>query len=71
MTAHWGLLDPAKAEGTEAERTLAFADTMRMLNQRIGIFVSLPLDRLSKLSLKRELDAIGRTRADAPSKLPA
>jgi arsenate reductase len=71
MTAHWGLPDPAKAQGTEAERTLAFAVTMRMLNQRIGIFVSLPLDRLSKLSLKRELDAIGRTRADAPSKLPA
>jgi arsenate reductase len=70
MTAHWGLPDPAKAEGTEAERTLAFADTMRMLNQRIGIFVSLPLDRLSKLSLKRELDAIGRTGA-AASKEPA
>jgi arsenate reductase (thioredoxin) len=70
MTAHWGLPDPAKAQGTEAERTLAFADTMRMLNQRIGIFVSLPLDRLSKLSLKRELDAIGRTEA-AASKQPA
>jgi hypothetical protein len=43
---------------------------MRMLNQRIGIFVSLPLDRLSKLSLKRELDAIGLTEA-AASKQPA
>src|SRR4249919_470631 len=30
MTAHWGLPDPAKAQGTEAERNLAFADTMRM-----------------------------------------
>jgi arsenate reductase (thioredoxin) len=37
MTALWGLPDPAKAQGTEAERSLAFADTMRMLNQRIGI----------------------------------
>jgi arsenate reductase len=70
MTAHWGLPDPAKAEGTEAERNFAFADTMRMLNQRIGIFVSLPLDRLSKLSLKRELDAIGRARIPT-SKEPA
>ena len=70
MTAHWALPDPAKAEGTQAERTLAFADTMRMLNQRIGIFVSLPLDKLSKLALKRELDAIGRTVATA-SKEPA
>jgi arsenate reductase (thioredoxin) len=48
MTAHWGLPDPAKAEGSEAERNLAFADTLRMLNQRIGIFVSLPIDKLSK-----------------------
>jgi hypothetical protein len=63
MTAHWGLPDPAKAEGTEVERTLAFADTMRMLNQRIGIFVSLPLEKLSKLALQKELDAIGRTKA--------
>jgi arsenate reductase (thioredoxin) len=70
MTAHWGLPDPAKAEGTEAEKHFAFADTMRMLNQRIGIFVSLPLDRLSKLSLQQQLDEIGRTRA-ATSKEPA
>ena len=66
MTAHWGLPDPAKAQGTEAERNLAFADTMRMLTQRIGIFVSLPLDKLSTLSLQKELDAIGRLRRGKP-----
>jgi protein-tyrosine-phosphatase len=60
MSAHWGLPDPAKVQGTEAERSLAFADTMRMLTQRIGIFVNLPLDKLSKLSLQEELDTIGR-----------
>jgi arsenate reductase len=64
MTAHWGLPDPAKAKGTEAERAAAFADTMRMLNQRIGIFVSLPLDKLSKLALQRHLDEIGKTKAE-------
>ena len=63
MTAHWGLPDPAKAEGTEAERNFAFADTLRMLTNRIGIFVSLPFDKLSKLSLQKELDEIGKTRA--------
>ena len=71
MTAHWGLPDPAKAQGTEAERNLAFADTMRMLTQRIGIFVNLPLDRLNKLSLQRELDAIGGMRRTAQSEEPA
>jgi protein-tyrosine-phosphatase len=71
MTAHWGLPDPAKAQGTEAERNLAFADTMRMLNQRIGILVNLPIDKLSKLSLQKHLDDIGGLRREAPSKEPA
>jgi arsenate reductase (thioredoxin) len=70
MTAHWGLPDPAKAEGTHAERNLAFADTLRMLSNRIGIFVSLPFDKLSKLSLQKELDEIGRTRSST-TKEPA
>jgi arsenate reductase len=56
------LPDPVKAQGSEAERSLAFADTMRMLNQRIGIFVSLPFDKLSKLALQKEIDAIGKTK---------
>ena len=60
ITAHWGLPDPARAEGSEAERAFAFADTMRMLTQRIGIFVSLPLTALNKLSLQHQLDEIGR-----------
>jgi len=70
MTAHWGLPDPAKAEGTHAERNLAFADTLRMLSNRIGIFVSLPIDKLSKLSLQKKLDEIGQTR-ELASKEPA
>src|SRR5262245_24944837 len=61
MTAHWGLPDPSRAEGNEAERRLAFADTYRMLNQRIGIFVSLPFKSLDALSLQKRLDEIGRT----------
>jgi protein-tyrosine-phosphatase len=60
MTAHWGLPDPAAAEGTEAEQRLAFADTLRALQARIGIFVSLPLDKLDKLTLQKRLREIGR-----------
>jgi protein-tyrosine-phosphatase len=67
MTAHWGLPDPAKAEGTEAEKAFAFDDCYRMLNQRISIFVNLPLEQLSKLSLQRHLDEIGKMRREAPS----
>jgi protein-tyrosine-phosphatase len=68
MTAHWGLPDPAKATGNEAERAFAFDDCFRMLNQRISIFVNLPLDSLSKLSLQHHLDEIGKLRREAPFK---
>ena len=64
MSAHWGLPDPSHAQGNEAERRLAFADTHRMLNQRISIFTSLPLRSLDRLTLGRRLDEIGRTVAD-------
>jgi hypothetical protein len=53
--------DPAEATGTEAEKRFAFADTLRMLTNRINIFVSLPLDKLDQLSLQRQLDMIGKT----------
>ena len=65
MTAHWGVPDPVAVEGGEAQRALAFADTYRMLNNRIGIFASLPFTSLDKLSLQRRLDDIGRTTFDA------
>lgn len=60
ISAHWGVPDPSAAEGTESERRFAFADTHRMLYQRIGIFTSLPLASLDKLSLQQRLDDIGR-----------
>ena len=66
MSAHWGLPDPSAAVGSESERGLAFADTHRMLYQRIGIFTNLPLSSLDNLSLQRRLDDIGRTQANKP-----
>ncbi|NMM43947.1 metalloregulator ArsR/SmtB family transcription factor [Rhodospirillaceae bacterium KN72] len=61
MTAHWGVPDPVKFEGTETERTLFTADVFRMLTNRISIFCALPLQSLDKLSLQRKLDMIGKT----------
>jgi arsenate reductase len=62
MTAHWGIPDPAVVQGTEAEHRLAFADAYRMLSNRIGIFVSLPIASLDRLSLQKRLSDIGRTK---------
>lgn len=58
-TAHWGLPDPSAQQGTEAERRLAFAETHRMLTQRISAFVNLPLASLDALTLKARLTEIG------------
>ena len=60
MTAHWGVPDPASVSGTDAEKHFAFADTMRMLEQRISIFTNLPIASLDKLALQKHLDDIGK-----------
>jgi arsenate reductase (thioredoxin) len=60
MTAHWGVPDPAEAEGSTAEIALAFKDAYRMLHQRIGVFTALPIRSLDQLSLQQRLKEIGR-----------
>jgi len=68
ISAHWGVPDPAAATGTEAERRFAFAEAFRLLGNRIGAFVSLPLASIDRLSLDRRLHEIGETTADAPAR---
>ena len=60
MTAQWGIPDPAAVEGTDAEKHLAFAEAYRMLNNRISILVSLPMNMVDKLALQARLNEIGR-----------
>lgn len=66
MTAHWGIADPAAAEGSEAERQVAFLDTVRMLRNRISLFLALPIAAIDSLALHSRLSEIGRT-DDAPA----
>ena len=58
MTAHWGLEDPAAVQGEEDQKK-AVSNAFMQLNRRIGIFVNLPLEKLARQSLQRELDDIG------------
>ena len=60
MTAHWGVPDPAEAQGNAAEVALAFKDAYRMLRQRIAVFTALPIRSLDQLSLQARLKEIGR-----------
>ena len=60
MTAHWGIVDPAAVEGTDDEKRRAFNNAFRELDARLKIFTSLRLEKLDKMSLQRQLDAIGQ-----------
>ncbi len=66
MTAHWGIEDPAAAEGTVEQKRKAFAQAYIRLNARISQLVSLPIDKIDKLSLQTKLAHIGKlhTRAE-------
>lgn len=59
ITGHWGLPDPVKATGTDAEKALVFAQTYATLRRRIMAFVELPFESLGRISLQSRVDAIG------------
>jgi arsenate reductase (thioredoxin) len=60
MTAHWGIEDPALAEGSEEQQQRAFNLAFRALDARLRLFTSLPIQSLDSLALQRQLDSIGR-----------
>ncbi len=60
MTAHWGIPDPALAQGNPEEIARAFRDAFVILDRRIGLFLSLPLATLQKLAIQEEIDKIGK-----------
>jgi arsenate reductase len=60
MTAHWGVPDPAAVTGTAEQIEKTFRDAFFLLDRRISLFLCLPLASIDKLSLKKELDNIGR-----------
>jgi arsenate reductase len=59
MTAHWGVADPAAAQGTPERIERAFREGFMILDRRISLFLSLPLSTLGQLAIKREIDRIG------------
>ena len=60
VTAHWGVEDPAAAEGDDGTKRKAFVRAFTTLQRRIDLFLALPLPKLDKLALKQQLDSIGK-----------
>jgi arsenate reductase len=59
MTAHWGVPEPALANGTPEQVERAFRDAYLLLERRISLFLSLPLASLDRLAIQKEINRIG------------
>ena len=60
MTAHWGIPDPAAAQGTSEEIDRAYSQAFQALDRRISLFLSLPLATLDSFAIQKEIDEIGK-----------
>jgi arsenate reductase len=63
MSAHWGVEDPAAVEGTEDEKRAAFRRVLLELENRIKLFINLPVATLDRMTLQKHIEAIGRESA--------
>jgi len=66
MSAHWGVNDPAAVQGVDETKRRAFFRAYNELSTRINLFMSLPLDKLDRLVLRKKLDEIGKVGREAP-----
>ena len=62
MTTHWGVPDPAAVQGSEVEQRHAFREAYVALENRIKLFVALPIQKLDRMAIKHNVDDIGRCR---------
>ena len=60
VTALWGVPDPAAVQGTDTDRRKAFREAHVTLENRIKLLVALPIEKLDRLAIKRNVDDIGR-----------
>jgi protein-tyrosine-phosphatase len=60
VSGHWGMADPVKVQGTDAEKCLAFNQTYGVLHSRISAFTSLSFGSLDRAALQKQVDAIGK-----------
>ena len=65
ITAHWGIADPAAAQGSEEHRLHAFRTAFVELDHRVKLFINLPLKSLDRMKIQEHLDAIGQGRSIA------
>ena len=60
ITAHWGVEDPSQSQGSDEEKSHKFTTVANILKRRIELFVSLPISKLDRLKLQKQLREIGK-----------
>ena len=65
LRAHWGVDDPAAAEGSDDDKRAAFMKAYALLAERILTFLSLSFETMDRAELQKHLDEIGRAGAAA------
>jgi len=59
ITAHWGVPDPAAFDGPDDAKAKVFVDTSLALRRRIELMLALPIEKLDRFALQREVKDIG------------
>ena len=59
IVAHWGVPDPALAEGSDEEKLRQFKRAAQTLAHRIGLFCALPIEKLDRLRISELTRDIG------------
>lgn len=60
LTAHWGVEDPAQEEGSPEQIARRYRDVLFVLKRRIELFLALPVEKLDRLTLQKEIQHIGQ-----------
>jgi len=59
LVAQWGMPDPARVQGNERAMAKALHDAFMAIDWRIGLFISLPIAALDRLTLAARVAEIG------------
>jgi arsenate reductase len=65
VLAHWGMADPAAAEGNERSRRAAFASALALISRRIDLLLALPFEKVERMAWQARVEAIARGTSDA------
>lgn len=61
ISAHWGFEDPVRITGTDEQKREEFKKIFHQIRMRIQIFMQLPIEKLDRFAIKREMENIGKT----------